>query len=165
VEQRGSATGVPLPPCFHGRSVRVMLPQAPALPRRIPTIRPHLTPPQGAATIWCAPTPGRTGCRSRSRLFQQLRPVSVPGKTHSVDDSQCAQWPALAVYGDGQQVRDWLYVEDHCEAVLTVLQRGRVGETYNVGGDNQPANLEIVQQICALLDELRPASPHVPHAG
>ena len=71
----------------------------------------------------------------------------------------------LPVYGDGQQVRDWLYVEDHCEAILTVLLRGRIGETYNVGGDNQPANLEIVHQICALLDELRPASPHGPHAG
>ena len=70
----------------------------------------------------------------------------------------------LPVYGDGQQVRDWLYVEDHCEAILAVLQRGRIGETYNVGGDNQPANLEIVRQICALLDELRPASSHAPHA-
>ena len=71
----------------------------------------------------------------------------------------------LPVYGDGQQVRDWLYVEDHCAAILTVLQRGRIGETYNVGGDNQPANLEIVHQICALLDELRPASPPAPHAN
>jgi dTDP-glucose 4,6-dehydratase len=62
----------------------------------------------------------------------------------------------LPVYGDGMQVRDWLYVQDHCEAVWTVLQKGRPGETYNLGGGNQPSNLEVVQTICDLLDELRP---------
>ena len=62
----------------------------------------------------------------------------------------------LPVYGDGGQVRDWLYVEDHCEAILTVLKRGRVGESYVVGGDNQPTNLEIVRTLCAVLDELQP---------
>ncbi len=64
----------------------------------------------------------------------------------------------LPVYGDGQQVRDWLYVEDHCSAIETVLARGTVGETYNVGGNNQQANLHVVQTICALLDELAPAN-------
>ncbi|MES2229715.1 MAG: dTDP-glucose 4,6-dehydratase [Pseudomonadota bacterium] len=62
----------------------------------------------------------------------------------------------LPVYGDGQQVRDWLYVKDHCAAIREVLARGRVGETYNVGGWNEKPNIEIVQTICALLDELRP---------
>lgn len=62
----------------------------------------------------------------------------------------------LPVYGDGQQVRDWLYVRDHCSAIRTVLARGRVGETYNVGGWNEKPNLEIVRAICALLDALRP---------
>ena len=62
----------------------------------------------------------------------------------------------LPVYGDGQQVRDWLYVRDHCSAIRTVLARGRVGETYNVGGWNEKPNLEIVRAICALLDVLRP---------
>jgi dTDP-glucose 4,6-dehydratase len=71
----------------------------------------------------------------------------------------------LPVYGDGQQIRDWLHVEDHCEAIRCILKGGRAGETYNVGGDNQPPNLEIVQSICALLDELRPQSPHRPHAA
>ena len=66
----------------------------------------------------------------------------------------------LPVYGDGQQVRDWLYVKDHCSAIREVLARGRVGETYNVGGWNEKPNLEIVHAVCALLDELR---PH--HAG
>ncbi|GAB4488762.1 MAG: dTDP-glucose 4,6-dehydratase [Anaerolineales bacterium] len=64
----------------------------------------------------------------------------------------------LPVYGDGQQIRDWLYVDDHCEAIYRILQGGRAGETYNVGGGNQPANLTIVETICDLLDELRPAA-------
>ena len=67
----------------------------------------------------------------------------------------------LPVYGDGLNVRDWLYVEDHCDAILTVLKRGRVGETYNVGGLNEQTNMEIVSKLCALLDRLHPAgAPH-----
>ncbi len=62
----------------------------------------------------------------------------------------------LPVYGDGQQVRDWLYVKDHCAAIRTVLEAGEVGETYNVGGWNEKPNLEVVRAICALLDELKP---------
>jgi dTDP-glucose 4,6-dehydratase len=69
----------------------------------------------------------------------------------------------LPVYGDGQQVRDWLYVQDHCAAIREVLARGRVGETYNVGGWNEKPNIEIVRTVCALLDELRP-HPAGPHA-
>ncbi|RQP21632.1 dTDP-glucose 4,6-dehydratase [Piscinibacter terrae] len=62
----------------------------------------------------------------------------------------------LPVYGDGMQVRDWLYVKDHCSAIREVLARGKVGETYNVGGWNEKPNIEIVRTICALLDEMRP---------
>lgn len=62
----------------------------------------------------------------------------------------------LPVYGDGQQIRDWLYVKDHCSAIRCVLEKGRLGEVYNVGGWNEKANLEIVHTVCALLDELRP---------
>lgn len=62
----------------------------------------------------------------------------------------------LPVYGDGQQVRDWLYVKDHCAAIREVLARGRVGETYNIGGWNEKPNIEIVHTVCALLDELHP---------
>ena len=62
----------------------------------------------------------------------------------------------LPVYGDGQQVRDWLYVKDHCAAIREVLARGTVGETYNVGGWNEKPNIEIVHTVCALLDELQP---------
>ena len=69
----------------------------------------------------------------------------------------------LPVYGDGMQVRDWLYVGDHCSAIRAVLARGRVGQTYNVGGWNEKPNIEIVTAICSLLDELRP-SPAGPYA-
>ncbi len=64
----------------------------------------------------------------------------------------------LPVYGDGMQVRDWLYVKDHCSAIRRVLDVGRLGETYNVGGWNEKPNIEIVDTVCALLDELRPKS-------
>src|SRR5262249_49978881 len=69
----------------------------------------------------------------------------------------------LPVYGDGMNVRDWLYVEDHCDAIRTVLRAGKVGSTYNVGGWNEKPNMEIVKTICAILDELRPNDPVVPH--
>ena len=69
----------------------------------------------------------------------------------------------IPVYGDGKNVRDWLYVEDHCDAIQSVIARGKVGETYNIGGNNEKQNLEIVQTICAILDELRPNDPVVPH--
>ncbi|MDF0674664.1 MAG: dTDP-glucose 4,6-dehydratase [Nitrospira sp.] len=64
----------------------------------------------------------------------------------------------LPLYGDGRQVRDWLYVKDHCSAIRLVLERGRVGETYNIGGWNEKANLDVVQMLCDILDELRPRS-------
>ena len=67
----------------------------------------------------------------------------------------------IPVYGRGENVRDWLYVEDHATALLTVLQRGQVGETYNVGGHNEARNIDIVRRICTILDDLRPeGAPH-----
>lgn len=62
----------------------------------------------------------------------------------------------LPVYGDGQQVRDWLYVKDHCSGIRRVLEAGKPGETYNIGGNNEKPNIDIVHAVCALLDELRP---------
>ncbi|MFS8047443.1 dTDP-glucose 4,6-dehydratase [Rhizobium sp. BR 314] len=62
----------------------------------------------------------------------------------------------LPIYGDGQQIRDWLYVRDHCSAIRRVLQEGKIGETYNVGGWNEKPNLDVVHAICAILDELKP---------
>ncbi|MBL7163498.1 MAG: dTDP-glucose 4,6-dehydratase [Anaerolineales bacterium] len=69
----------------------------------------------------------------------------------------------LPIYGDGKQIRDWLYVEDHCEAIWRVIRDGIPGETYNIGGDTQPSNIEIVELICSILDERLPDSPHFPH--
>ena len=69
----------------------------------------------------------------------------------------------LPVYGDGKQIRDWLFVEDHCSAILTVLKCGTPGETYNIGGGNQPSNLVVVHTLCDILDECQPNSPHSPH--
>jgi dTDP-glucose 4,6-dehydratase len=69
----------------------------------------------------------------------------------------------LPVYGDGQQIRDWLYVEDHCEAILSVLLNGQVGQAYIIGGGNQPTNLSVIHEICDILDELQPDSPYTPH--
>ena len=69
----------------------------------------------------------------------------------------------LPVYGDGQQIRDWLYVKDHCSGIRAVLAGGRLGETYNIGGWNEMANIDIVKTVCGLLDELRP-DPAGPYA-
>ena len=72
---------------------------------------------------------------------------------------------ALPVYGDGQQIRDWLYVKDHCSAIRRVLEAGSVGEVYNVGGWNEKPNLDIVHTVCALLDELRPRAEGQPYSA
>ncbi|TCT88097.1 dTDP-glucose 4,6-dehydratase [Pseudomonas sp. LP_4_YM] len=70
----------------------------------------------------------------------------------------------LPIYGKGDQIRDWLYVEDHARALYKVVTEGEVGETYNIGGHNEKQNIEVVRTVCALLDELRPESGHCPHA-
>jgi dTDP-glucose 4,6-dehydratase len=69
----------------------------------------------------------------------------------------------LPIYGDGRQIRDWLYVEDHCEAIRLVITKGKPGETYNIGGGTQPTNMEVVQHLCAALDEAIPDSQYTPH--
>jgi len=71
---------------------------------------------------------------------------------------------SLPVYGDGMQIRDWLYVKDHCSAIRRVLEAGKLGETYNVGGWNEKPNIEIVKTVCALLDELSPRTDGKPYA-
>ncbi len=71
----------------------------------------------------------------------------------------------LPVYGDGQQIRDWLHVDDHCSAIRTVLDRGRAGETYNVGGRSERANMDVVHTICRALDTVRPRPGNEPHAA
>jgi len=71
----------------------------------------------------------------------------------------------LPIYGDGQQIRDWLYVTDHCSAIRRVLEAGRLGETYNVGGWNEKANIDVVRTLCAILDELAPRADGQPYAS
>jgi dTDP-glucose 4,6-dehydratase len=89
-------------------------------------------------------------------------PYQFPEKLIPLVIANALAGKPLPVYGDGRQVRDWLYVGDHCSAVREVLRSGRPGETYNVGGWNEQANIDVVRSICALLDELRPsgAGPH-----
>lgn len=90
-------------------------------------------------------------------------PYQFPEKLIPLTILHAMQGKSIPVYGDGQNVRDWLFVEDHCAAIRTVLARGRIGETYNIGGRGEKPNLEIVRTICAVLDELGPRDPVVPH--
>jgi dTDP-glucose 4,6-dehydratase len=91
-------------------------------------------------------------------------PYQFPEKLIPLMIANALAGKPLPVYGDGQQVRDWLYVGDHASALRAVLERGRVGETYNIGGSNQRTNLEVVTTLCALLDELVPESSFRPHS-
>ncbi len=91
-------------------------------------------------------------------------PYQFPEKLIPLIITNALSGKPLPIYGDGLQVRDWLFVEDHCKAIVEVLEKGVVGETYNIGGNNQRSNLEVVRTICALLDELVPDSPYKPHA-
>ena len=80
-------------------------------------------------------------------------PYQFPEKLIPLIFNNALAGKALPVYGDGKNVRDWLFVEDHCEAILAVLEKGQLGETYNIGGNNEKQNIEIVETICDLLDE------------
>ncbi|MGA7157640.1 MAG: dTDP-glucose 4,6-dehydratase [Acidobacteriaceae bacterium] len=91
-------------------------------------------------------------------------PFQFPEKLVPLVITHALTGKPLPVYGDGMQVRDWLFVTDHCKAIAEVLAKGSVGETYNIGGNNQRSNLEVVKTICGLLDELAPGSPYTPHA-
>lgn len=91
-------------------------------------------------------------------------PHQFPEKLIPLVILHAMQGKPIPVYGDGQNVRDWVYVEDHCDAIRTVLERGRVGETYNIGGRNELKNMDVVRTICGILDELRPKDPVMPHS-
>jgi dTDP-glucose 4,6-dehydratase len=91
-----------------------------------------------------------TNCSNNYGAYQ------FPEKLIPLVINNALQGKPLPIYGDGLQVRDWLYVEDHCRAIIKVLENGRQGETYNVGGWNEMANIDIVKTICSLLDELVP---------
>ncbi len=89
--------------------------------------------------IWCVPIITRMACRRIPLIIAN----ALAGKS-------------LPIYGDGQQIRDWLYVGDHCTAIRRVLQAGKPGETYNIGGWNEKANLDVVHTLCDMLDALKP---------
>lgn len=91
-----------------------------------------------------------TNCSNNYGPFQFPEKL-IPLIIHNALDEK-----SLPVYGDGQQIRDWLYVEDHCDAIRSVLANGRVGETYNVGGESEMTNLDVVSIVCEILDRLRP---------
>jgi dTDP-glucose 4,6-dehydratase len=89
-------------------------------------------------------------------------PYQFPEKLIPLMILNAVEGKPLPVYGDGQNVRDWLFVEDHCQALWRVLEAGRPGETYNIGGNCEQKNLDVVQTICRIVDELRPGLPHAP---
>ncbi len=92
-------------------------------------------------------------------------PYHFPEKLIPLIIARALAGEPLPVYGDGKNVRDWLYVSDHCAAIRTVLEKGRPGETYNVGGDAERQNIEVVEAICKLLDERRPREDGQPRAS
>ena len=91
-------------------------------------------------------------------------PYQFPEKLIPVVILKCLRGESIPVYGKGENVRDWLYVEDHCRALLQVVQSGTPGQTYNVGGNNERTNLQLVQTLCGLLDDMRPSASGRPHA-
>ena len=92
-------------------------------------------------------------------------PYQFPEKLIPLMIQNALSGKPLPVYGRGENVRDWLYVDDHARALLTVLERGRVGETYNIGGESERQNIDVVKTLCRLLDAAEPGSPQVPHAS
>jgi dTDP-glucose 4,6-dehydratase len=91
-------------------------------------------------------------------------PYHFPEKLIPVVILNALAGKALPIYGDGSNIRDWLYVEDHADALLLVLQKGALGRSYNIGGENERSNLELVQTLCAILDEKRPRADGKPYA-
>ncbi|WP_430452803.1 dTDP-glucose 4,6-dehydratase [Rhodopirellula europaea] len=92
-------------------------------------------------------------------------PYQFPEKLIPVVILKCLRGEPIPVYGKGENIRDWLYVEDHCRALLTVIEKGTPGETYNIGGNNEQRNIDLVHLICTLMDELCPKVPSPPEMG
>jgi dTDP-glucose 4,6-dehydratase len=99
-----------------------------------------------------------------SNCSNNYGPYQFPEKLIPLTIARSLAGQPLPVYGDGGNVRDWLYVEDHVDGLRAVLERGRVGETYNIGGNAEARNIDLVKTLCAILDRLLPDSPHRPHA-
>lgn len=93
-----------------------------------------------------------------SNCSNNYGPYHFPEKLIPVIIINALAGKPLPIYGNGENVRDWLYVEDHADALLTVLTKGKIGRSYNIGGENEATNIDIVREICAILDRLRPAA-------
>ena len=121
-------------------------------PRRTAPIRP--TPrARRQATIWCAPIVATYGLPALiTNCSNNYGPYQHPEKLIPLMIIHALEGKPLPIYGDGSNVRDWLHVSDHCEALMTVIERGRVGETYNVGGGNERNNRDVVGLICDTID-------------
>jgi dTDP-glucose 4,6-dehydratase len=98
-----------------------------------------------------------------SNCSNNYGPYQYPEKLIPLAISRLLQGQAVPIYGDGQQIRDWLYVDDHNRGIDLIIRTGRVGETYNIGGNNEQANLSLIHELCDLLDARFPESKHVPH--
>jgi len=94
-----------------------------------------------------------------SNCSNNYGPYQHPEKLIPLLILNCLQGKPLPIYGDGLNIRDWLYVEDHCRGIDMILRKGSIGETYNIGGNCEKTNLEVVKTVCAILDELKPLSP------
>ncbi len=99
-----------------------------------------------------------------SNCSNNYGPYQFPEKLIPLMILNAINGKGLPIYGDGKQIRDWLYVEDHCDAIWTILKNGRDGESYNIGGGNQPTNIEIVETICSILDEKGVGEDGKPHS-
>ena len=93
-----------------------------------------------------------------SNCSNNYGPYQFPEKLIPLMILNCLAEESLPVYGTGENVRDWLYVDDHCEAIYTIIEKGKIGETYNVGGNNEIQNIEIIITICSILDEIQPSA-------
>lgn len=91
-------------------------------------------------------------------------PFQFPEKLISLVIHNALEGKPLPVYGNGQQIRDWLYVKDHCSAIRAVLAKGKLGETYNIGGWNEKQNIEVVKTLCRILDEIKPRADQKPYS-
>ncbi len=98
-----------------------------------------------------------------SNCSNNYGPYQYPEKLIPLAISNLLQGKPVPIYGDGQQIRDWLYVDDHNRGIDLIIRQGRLGETYNIGGNNEQTNLNLIHTLCTLLDERFPDSPHVPH--
>lgn len=98
-----------------------------------------------------------------SNCSNNYGPYQHPEKLIPLLILNCLEGKPLPIYGDGLNIRDWLYVDDHCRGIDLILKKGRIGETYNIGGNCEKTNLQVVETVCTLMDELRPRKDHTPH--